>query len=921
MRIPSGPSARRRLERLEVAANMGTEPDALTALRLQLHQGGYHSVPVSSPEVRGKSAGKRPLMENWAAACATATKDDVAQWSITQPNCTNTGLLCGSLVGVDIDVKDEALAADIEALVVKRLGATAYRRVGQWPKTLLAYRTDEPFAKLQTPALFFDDGSKTQIEVLGTGQQFVAFGRHPDTSKDYSWTDASPLDAPLSALPAVNKAVVASMLKDAEVLLRQAGGRTIAERIRRDRDGRAAAGLGLEERPDRLTIAEALAYVPNLDLDYDGWIRIGFALHDGLGAAGLEVWAEWSAQSTKDDPAATRRKWSSFGQSHANKITVGTLFWEARQNGWRTRVRQPIDVQERDAEPANDDRPRLLVEASDPDKTVEAMREILAASGVLFDRAVPVKVAHDQMRRGVAIQVMSPDALVLLMHRLARPYSIRTDKDGVVTERNVRLPRSYAVMYLDWRGEWGLPVLNGIASTPMLRDDGSIYSVEGYDPASGMWCEHLPDISLDVPGRPTRTQAEASLHVIRATFRTFCFADAPLTGAAASGQAVVDLDQPPGADESAFLAALLTAICRPSLQLAPGVLIRAASMSGAGAGKGLLARCISLIAFGREPHAVTGGSSKEELEKRIAAELLEGGPTVFLDNLNNVAFRSDLLASAITERPARVRILGKSQMAPLNAAALIILTGNGLTVSEDLARRFLTIELDPGTEDPEARSFNGDIRTEVRQRREELLTAALTIWRWGRMTGGLEAGRALGSFEEWCRWVRDPLIALGCQDPAARVSEVKRRDGQREAIAEIFAIWWDKHRDRSLALRDLDQGVRDAADPQGRGRQYLAARIARLEGTRMSGFVLNRQQAAGHWGAATYRLQATAGASDERSVSDGASVAPLAEGHRDHRGHAAETDAETSVAPYAPYAYDDDESSNPVTVQQWSADH
>jgi hypothetical protein len=62
--------------------------------------------------------------------------------------------------------------------------------------------------------------------------------------------------------------------------------------------------------------------------------------------------------------------------------------------------------------------------------------------------------------------------------------------------------------------------------------------------------------------------------------------------------------------------------CRPSLHLAPGVLLRGAAMSGAGAGKGLLARCVCLIAFGRKPHAVTAGANADELEKRISSELM-----------------------------------------------------------------------------------------------------------------------------------------------------------------------------------------------------------------------------------------------------------------------------------------------------------
>lgn len=351
------------------------------------------------------------------------------------------------------------------------------------------------------------------------------------------------------------------------------------------------------------------------------------------------------------------------------------------------------------------------------------------------------------------------------------------------------------------------------------------------------------------------------------------------------GLELVDTTQPPGMDESGFLAALLTAVCRPSLFLAPGVLLRAASMSGAGAGKGLLARCISIIAFGREPHAVTAGANAEELEKRIAAELMEGGPVLLLDNLNNTAFRSNLLASAITERPARVRVLGRSQMVPLNASALAILTGNGLSVSEDLARRFVTIEFDARTEDPEARRFPTDIRTEVTARRTELLAAVLTIWRWGRLTREIVPGRMLGSFEDWCRWVRDPLLALGCRDPADRVSEAKERDGRRQAIAELFTIWWQHHGDRPVAIRNLDDAVRQVIDPQGRGRQHVSAQLEKLTGTRMAGFVLTRQPSAGKWGVATYALETTGEENSHR-------------GHRDQR--AAEPGDGQSDAPYEP---------------------
>jgi hypothetical protein len=383
-------------------------------------------------------------------------------------------------------------------------------------------------------------------------------------------------------------------------------------------------------------------------------------------------------------------------------------------------------------------------------------------------------------------QVISPDALVLMTHSVCRPYVLKAKNDHTLSEANARLPRQFAVMYLEWRGEWKLPQLNGIATAPLLNEDGTINSAAGYDPNSGMWCERVPDLTGFVPEQPDKDQAQAALRVIRETFKTFCFADA-VTADVGTGVPVVDTSLSPGRDETAFLVALLTAVCRPSLYLAPGVLLRAAPMSGAGAGKGLLARCMCIIAYGREPHAVTAGVTAEELEKRIAAELIEGSPALFLDNLNNTAFRSDLLASAITERPAKMRLLGKSQMVPLNSAAFVILTGNGLRVSEDNVRRFIPVDFDARTEDPESRPFKTDIRAEVTDRRRELLAALLTIWRWGRIRVDIKPGLPLGSFEQWCRWVRDPLLALGCQDPVERVSEAKERDGRRQATGDPSA--------------------------------------------------------------------------------------------------------------------------------------
>jgi hypothetical protein len=189
---------------------------------------------------------------------------------------------------------------------------------------------------------------------------------------------------------------------------------------------------------------------------------------------------------------------------------------------------------------------------------------------------------------------------------------------------DAKLPVNCAEAYLDLHGERELPPLNGISPAPLLRAYGTIHARPGYDEATGLWLETVPDIAASVPRRPTESDAERALRLLRNTFSTFCFADASMTQVPDISVPLVDLEQPPGLDESTLLAALLTAVCRPSLDFAPGVLIRAAAMSGSGSGKGLLARCMCLIAYGREPHAVTGGGTAQELEKRLAAELMGG---------------------------------------------------------------------------------------------------------------------------------------------------------------------------------------------------------------------------------------------------------------------------------------------------------
>jgi hypothetical protein len=95
------------MARNEASADASTTPpEDSTELRLQLNRNGYRPIPVLGAHVAMKGAGKRPMMKGWETVCASADEAEIARWTKAQRNCTNTGLLCGTLVGIDIDVLD-----------------------------------------------------------------------------------------------------------------------------------------------------------------------------------------------------------------------------------------------------------------------------------------------------------------------------------------------------------------------------------------------------------------------------------------------------------------------------------------------------------------------------------------------------------------------------------------------------------------------------------------------------------------------------------------------------------------------------------------------------------------------------------------------------------------------------------------------
>jgi hypothetical protein len=224
------------------------------------------------------------------------------------------GVVGGLVSALDIDVEDAELALRIERLARERLGDTPALRIGRPPKRLLVYRAAAPFKGIK----------RQPLELLCLGQQFVAYALHPVTGRPYEWPDEGLADLDLQSLPAIDEAKARAFLDEAAALLPG------QMKPARPSSGEARPGHAPQGTPE--AVRAALAFIPNADLDYDSWVRIGMAIKGAIGEAGAALFESWSAQSVKNDPVVTAKAWASF---KPKSIGAGTLYHHAIERGWK----------------------------------------------------------------------------------------------------------------------------------------------------------------------------------------------------------------------------------------------------------------------------------------------------------------------------------------------------------------------------------------------------------------------------------------------------------------------------------------------------------------------------------------------------------------------------------------------------------
>ena len=386
----------------------------------KLIENGYNFISIP-PKQKG------PTDEGWEKT--QVTKKLLDSWCDDGRGHFGVGILTRYCPGVDIDVLDEEFALELQAKAFEIWGAAPVR-VGNAPKRLLMYRTKEPFRKITSKTYLNEWSERCRIEILGDGQQFVAFAVHKETGKPYQWVSGgSPLTVEYDDLPLFDESKAFELIEMFEagaiargwtesrgsLLRRQAKGGEI------DRNDPFAA----DAQPVNLSQPELqhrLMMVPGAD-DYDVWSQIGMALfHQYDGAdIGREMWHEWSESADNYDAEALDRKWHTFDIAEKKRapVTARLILLLAKEAAETKSIEIATDLRDR------------FATARDRAEWNEAAKLARRAEIDHISRASLAEVARDRLQQLTGAKVPLPEVKKSLAYEINSKEIPRWCRDWV----------------------------------------------------------------------------------------------------------------------------------------------------------------------------------------------------------------------------------------------------------------------------------------------------------------------------------------------------------------------------------------------------------------------------------------------------------------------------------------------------------
>jgi hypothetical protein len=196
--------------------------------RCALLSAGFSPLPIN---------GKAPPMRSWQKI--SATPREIARWDLAFPAARNTGFHTHHTPTLDADVMHPEAAAEIEAMVRERFEEHGFvlTRIGRAPKRCFPFRTDAPFKKLTVNFTAPDGRMGDKLEMLGDGQQVVAFGQHKDTGKPYRWHGGEPGQIRWDDLPFIDEKEARRLIDDAARIVEKHGYTRTADRPKNKTNG------------------------------------------------------------------------------------------------------------------------------------------------------------------------------------------------------------------------------------------------------------------------------------------------------------------------------------------------------------------------------------------------------------------------------------------------------------------------------------------------------------------------------------------------------------------------------------------------------------------------------------------------------------------------------------------------------------
>ncbi len=399
----------------------------------------------------------------------------------------------------------------------------------------------------------------------------------------------------------------------------------------------------------------------------------------------------------------------------------------------------------------------------------------VATDGIATDGGAGESVPVDDQAPAVVKPVQPP----ILRELLTRHCSFKKLAGGKADSgfKPAHPPR-WTVQALLGRGVWpGVPTLRGLVEGPVLRPDGTVLQVPGFDRETGLAYMPSGDFAA-VPERPDPRQVRAAIDLLREAVCNFPFrTEAHFAG---------------------WLSSVLTPLARPAFVGPSPLNLIDANLRGTG--KSLLVDVCSTLLTGRPAARMSHSTDEDEIRKQITGLAMEATQLVLIDNITGV-FGSPTLDRALTATSWRDRLLGSNLQVSLPLAVTWYATGNNIILKGDTTRRCLHIRLESSREAPERRTDfrHPRLLSWVRRQRHRLLPAALTLLR-----GYTVAGRPCqdlpgwGSYDGWSDLVRSAIVWAGLPDPADTRHELEATSATED-----------------VALRDLVHGLGELLEVLG----------------------------------------------------------------------------------------------------------